>query len=190
MKMKTVLIAALLGISAGVFISAPDHVDAPKIAKSQAMPSIDVLAFSAAHAEGAVAPSGVPVMAASVVVQPPVDPTKDVETKAFLDLLWASIKGWKGLGALGVAAGLTQLLAMFMMTPLFQSVIKLKKPIEDWMGKWKLALVCGLSMASGILMLIATGLDWKAALVHSSTLTAFQVLFHQIFKQGAEKKAA
>lgn len=183
MKTKAVFIAALLGLSGWLFVAAPTP--ANNI-------SIDKVAFSAAHADSVptAAASGYPIIVAAAPTPVAIDVTKEMENKAFLDLLWASIKGWKGLGAMGVAAGLTQMLAMFMMTPMFAGLVRMKKPIEEWMGKWRLALVCSLSMISGICMLIATGLDWKAALVHSSTLTAFQVLFHQMFKQGTEKPKA
>lgn len=159
-------------------------------AEGQQPAAAPVVAPVAGQAASVAAPAAV----APVAVPPPIvdvaNPDKPIENQAFLEYLWKSFNGWKGLGAMGIAAFLTQILAAFMLTPFFSSLIKLKKPIEEWMGKWKLALVLGLAMLSGISMLIATGLDWKAALVHSSTLATFQVFAHQVWKQASEKKPA
>lgn len=138
---------------------------------------------------------GAPVQPAPALQVPapiidPANPDKEIANADFIKYLLASIGGWKGLGAWGLAGLLTQILAAFLMSPLFATLVGLKQSLAEWAGKWKLRIVCGLSLVSGICLLVATGLDWSAALVHSSTLAAFQVLMHQLWKQEKEPAKA
>ena len=194
--MKNILLGTLLVLSSIAFFAG----EGPH-QKAASLPTVEVGLMSSALAQDAAAPAASPVVstqaqpavAAPVVAPPPslVDPKnpdKPIEDSAFLKYLLDSVGGIKGLGAMGLAAFLAQLLAAFMMTPMFAKLVGLKKPIEEWMGKWKMALVCGLVLLSGVCMLIATGLDWKAALVHSSTLAMANVFVHQVWKQATEKK--
>lgn len=103
-----------------------------------------------------------------------VDPNQD-----FLNLLLASIGGAKGASMLAVAGIVVQLVIKFMST--------------TWVGQWfpqltgavKLVIVTGLSLAAGILALMIppASLTLGAALVHSSTLTAFMVFGNQAYQQ-------
>lgn len=83
-----------------------------------------------------------------------------------------AIGGLKGLGALGIAAVAVQGLIL-----VFRSqFIKLS-------GNAKLLVVTGLTLISGVLSLMLTGLDLPAALLHSTTLAAVQVFLNQIYKE-------
>ena len=195
--MKNVLLGILL-VASGIafFAGGGPHQE------TSSLPTVEVSMIGSALAQDASVPAASPVVAAPVaspagpVVAPPPslidpkNPDKPIEDSAFLKYLMDSVGGLKGLGAMGLAAFIAQLLAAFMNTPMFSRLIGLKKPIADWMGKWKMALVCGLVLVSGICMLLATGLDWKAALVHSTTLTMANVFVHQVWKQATEKKDA
>lgn len=101
----------------------------------------------------------------------PVMPTQD-----FLALLLDSIGKIKGASAMTLAVLVTQILLAFF-----------KTPMGEFAGKYKLLAVLVLSLATGILGLMMSGLDWKAALIHSSTLAAFQVLAHQLYVQFVKK---
>jgi len=54
----------------------------------------------------------------------------------------------------------------------------------------RLALVLMLSLIGGIVALRMQGMDLKAALIHSSSLAAYQVLFHQLYTVYLESKKA
>lgn len=92
-------------------------------------------------------------------------------------LFFASIKGTKGLASLGGAAVIVQFLLY-----LFRSDLGIL------LGKWRLVTVTLLTTISGALMLKITGLDWPSALMHGTTLSAFQVFAHQFYKQFFIKK--
>lgn len=55
-------------------------------------------------------------------------------------------------------------------------------------GKWKLTLVCILSLIGGIISLRIDGLSWPACVVHSTTLGGMQVFFHQVWKRFREEE--
>ena len=116
-----------------------------------------------------IAPSATPVPADL----PPVIPTAD-----WLMLLVVAIGGMKGLSALGIAAAGSQLLLKFMSTPL-----------AKFSGKYRLLAITGLTMVSGVLALMtASDISFMAALLHSTTLAAFQVFIHQVWKQVVQKR--
>ena len=52
----------------------------------------------------------------------------------------------------------------------------------------RLALILCLSWLGGVTLLVQGGLTWGAALTHSTSLAAFQVLVHQIYTVYIEKK--
>lgn len=86
--------------------------------------------------------------------------------------LLASLGGLKGAGVLGIVAIVVQGL-----------MLAARQFLVNVAGKWKFALVSGLSLVGGILALKLTGIDWVAALMHSSTLAAAQVFLHQMILQ-------
>lgn len=196
-KLVLVAFALVAALGFGNFAMEPTKADTTV----SALISTDSLKLSASapeKAEEAPAPLAqleAPAQPAGAVQAPapildPANPGKEIPSGDFIKYLLASIGGWKGLGAWGLAGLITQLLGAFLMSPLFATLAGLSKPLADLMGKHKLRIVCGLSLLSGICLLVATGLDWSAALVHSSTLAAFQVFLHQVWKQESEPAKA
>jgi hypothetical protein len=116
------------------------------------------------------------LMAASFVAY--ANPEEIISEVAFLTKLVESLGGLGGMTALGIAALATQLIMLALKT----SLAAAKVP-----GKIRLLLVCGLSLVTGVLGLLAADVDFGAALLHSTTLAAFQVLLHQVKKQFVEK---
>ncbi len=124
---------------------------------------------------------------ASLVMAQAVTPdVPAVSNTDFLQALIQSLGGIKGAGALAIAGVVVQLLIKFLGTPLAGSVL------ANVSGAWKLTAVVTLSLVSGVLalMLPPTSLGLGAALVHSSTLTAFMVFGNQVYKQFLEKPKA
>lgn len=101
-------------------------------------------------------------------------PTPDGD---FLMLLLTSLGQLKGLSALGVALLVTQLVSHALNTVSGQKVA----------GKYRLALIFGLSIVTGVLGLVSQGVSLPAALLHSNTFAAYQVFAHQLYKQFFEK---
>jgi hypothetical protein len=89
-----------------------------------------------------------------------------------------SLGGLKGAGTLAIVAFLVQLIMLLLRTQL-----------GEFAGRWRLLAVLGLTMVGGVLGLKMQGMEWVAALMHSTTLAAAQVFGHQAFKQFAKKKA-
>lgn len=104
------------------------------------------------------------------------DPTAPVATEDFLKALFESIGKLKGAGTMGIVVVVVQLLMLFFRTPL-----------ANFAGKYRLLIASALTMVGGVIGLKLTGVDWMAALVHSSTLAAFQVFGHQAFVQFIKK---
>lgn len=106
----------------------------------------------------------------------------------FFAALATSIGGIKGLGALGVAGVIVNLIMFFLYSPIGNSVLPKKFETEGY----KLLLALFLYMVSGVigLMLPPTSLSFGAALIHSTTLAAFGVLFNQIGKKYIKSKAS
>lgn len=104
------------------------------------------------------------------------DATQPLPTEDFLALLLQSIGQVKGATGMGIAVLVTQLIMAFFRTPL-----------ANFAGKFRLVIVMVLSLAAGLLALKLSGVTWAAALVHSSTLAAFQVLAHQLYVQFIKK---
>lgn len=55
-------------------------------------------------------------------------------------------------------------------------------------GKWKLILVCILSLVGGIINLRLTGMSWTDCFFNSTILGGMQVFFHQVWKQFREEE--
>lgn len=91
--------------------------------------------------------------------------------------LLASLGGLKGASTLAIVAVVVQGL-----------MLMLKSSIGKFAGAYQLLAVLLLTLAGGVVGLMIQGMDIGAALMHSSTLAAGQVLLHQIYKQFIEKK--
>lgn len=105
----------------------------------------------------------------------------------FFLALSASIGGVKGLGALGIAGVIVNLIMFFLYSPIGNSVLPKKFETDGY----KLILALFLYLVSGVigLMLPPTSLTFGAAFIHSTTLAAFGVLFNQIMKKYVKAKA-
>jgi hypothetical protein len=111
--------------------------------------------------------------AADVLPQP-------VSSDEFLAALLGSLGGFKGASTLVIVGIVTQLAMKLLMTK-----------VGDFAGKWKITIVLTLSIVVGVVGLMSTEhLTLLAALLHSTTLAAFQVLGHQLLVQFSEKEAA
>lgn len=87
-----------------------------------------------------------------------------------LDHLLQGLGGAAGAGALGIAVLITQVL-MFLA----------RSPLADLAGKWKLAIVTGVSLLATVIAGKVAGQTWMAALLSGPVVAAAQVFFHQIF---------
>lgn len=108
----------------------------------------------------------------------PVDLPTDQALAEFLK----SLGGLKGAGALAITTVVVQMVMLFFRTPL-----------ANFAGKYRLLIVAGLSLVVGFIILVATGVDWKLALLHANTVGALQVFGHQLvnqFKPEAEAPKA
>lgn len=101
--------------------------------------------------------------AADVIVPPSADE---------LLALVASLGGLKGASALAIAAVVVQAL-----------MLALRSSLGEVAGKFRLLAVYLLSVVVGVITLRVAGVDLGAALVHTQTLAALQVLANQVFKQ-------
>lgn len=99
-----------------------------------------------------------------------------VPTEGWILELLQFITTAKGLGALAIGAGVTQLAMRLLQTPL-----------ANVAGKWRLTLVAALSVVGIVLGGMVTGLPFMGALLTAPALAAFQVLLNQIYKQFFEK---
>lgn len=107
-----------------------------------------------------------------------------VPTQEFIMFLLQSLGGIKGASTLAIVGVVLQILFQFLHTPLFGSVFK-KIDSSD-----KLLVILFLSMASGVVsLMLSSGLSFVAALLHSTTLTAFSVFANQLYKKFVEKKS-
>lgn len=99
-----------------------------------------------------------------------------IENTDFILELLKSMGGFKGASMMAAAVLVTQLLMKAFQTKL-----------ADKAGKWRLLAVTFFSLASGILALKLSGIDWMAAVMHSTTLAALQVFVNQFKKQFIDK---
>lgn len=113
----------------------------------------------------------VPALALSQVELPASMPA-DVDTGTALSMFIASLGGMKGVTALGVALVIVQGVLLFFRTPL-----------AGFAGKWRLVIVSGVAVVSGVLALVASGVPVLAALLHGTTFAGLQVFGNQFVKQ-------
>lgn len=93
------------------------------------------------------------------------------------DAFLAAIGGVRGAGVMGVIVAVIQTL-----------LLVLRSPLGFLAGPYKLILIAALTMFLGVSGLRVEGFDWQTALMHSTTLTSFQVFLHQLWKQMVEAK--
>lgn len=102
----------------------------------------------------------------------------EVDTADALMFLLQSLGGIKGASTLAIVVLVSQLLMKFVATPL----LKLD-------GAMKLLIISGLTIVGGVAgLMIQTGIDLGAALMHSSILAALSTYVHQLYKQFIVKK--
>ena len=128
-------------------------------------------------AEVATYVSSQPWVGDQVSTESSMTPTSTEPTLTDWIMLLKSMGGAGGMGALGIAALMTQLLMFLLRTKLGEQA-----------GAWRLAVAYGLSMVSGVIAMKMTGVDWVVALLHSNTLAALQVFGHQVIKQAEDLK--
>ncbi len=127
-----------------------------------------------AYAQEAVAPA---VAAVATTADPNVQ---------FLQMLLASLGGLKGASTLAIVGAVIQMLLQFIDLPWATGVFG--KMFSDWQGHKKLLTVSFLTLVGGVVSLVSLNhLSWGAALVHSTTLTAFMVFANQIYQQVTKK---
>lgn len=100
-----------------------------------------------------------------------VTPADSPECQDWIDFINA-LGGLGNLGTLGVVGVLVQ-----------GVMLLLRTKVGDLAGKYKILIVTGLSLVMGVVGLMQGGLGLVAALMHSTTLSAFQVFLHQLYKQ-------
>lgn len=94
-----------------------------------------------------------------------------------LAALIASLGGLKGASALAIAAVVVQGIMLVIRTKL-----------GEMAGKWRLTIMYALTVAAAVIAQRIAGLDLGAALMHSNTLAALQVLAHQVLVQFFKKE--
>lgn len=104
----------------------------------------------------------------------------NISVNEYFLLLMQSVGGSKGASGLAIAAVIVQIIMYSLRLEAIQS------KIPKLLGKHKFLLIYALSLVSGIMSLRLQGVDLMAALLHSNTLAAYQVLAHQAFKQLKE----
>ena len=114
-------------------------------------------------------------LALAQIADPVIPPVTDTD---FIGFLIQSLGGLKGASTLAIVAIVVQILIKFLGTDLFGKVFK------NVSGAVKLLIVTGLSLVAGVVGLMSVeGLTIGAALVHSTTMTAFMVFANQLYKQ-------
>jgi hypothetical protein len=118
-------------------------------------------------------------------------PTDIISTDQFLGFLFQSLGGMGGMKGMALVVVVVQVMMKLLQTDFAIGIISKVVPAKDGelSGKIRIALVCGLTLMVGVFTLHMQGLTWGASLMHSSTLTAIQVLGNQIWQQFGAKSA-
>lgn len=90
--------------------------------------------------------------------------------------LLASLGGLKGASFVAIAVVVVQGIMLL-----------LRSKLGEMAGKYRLLIVYLLSVVGGVLALRIAGVDLGAALLHTQTLAALQVLVNQVIKQFFQK---
>ena len=99
-----------------------------------------------------------------------------VPTDEFITAFWQFVGQLHGASVLVVVAGVVQLLMKFFSTSL-----------ANFAGKYRLLVILSLTLVGSVIGLMSQGMTLSAALLNGATLTAFQVLINQIYKQFIQK---
>lgn len=102
-----------------------------------------------------------------------VPPSGD-ELQAYLALLIGGSQG-KPIG-LWIAVVATQGVAL-----LFRS------QLGAFAGIWRMLIISGVAIVTGVLSQVLQGMSWPMALMHSTVIAAVQVFVHQIIAQAAKR---
>lgn len=111
------------------------------------------------------------LLAAAAVFADDVVPTQD-----FISALIQGILSAKGMGTLMIVGLAVQMIIMFLKTPLFGSLF------HNLDGKWKLALVGGLTLAGTLVSQVGQGMTILQVLSNSVNLTALMVFLNEIYQ--------
>lgn len=189
--MRKLLLASILFLNiAPCFATGPDAV-APSVQEEKAieaavaemnpavMPEAELSPAAQSMIADEVTPSEVASGEEAEPVPVPVDPNL-----TFLQLLLKSIGDAKGATTLAIVGIVIQLLLKLLDLPMLGNFFSGAR------GNIKLLIVGFLTFALTPITLVQTlSLDWGAALTHTATLTAFMVLFNQIYIQFFKKDA-
>lgn len=184
LRKKTKLLAGGLLLAIGIFTAPVVFADdpAPAAAVEAVAPELEDAEGPAVAQELSPAAEAVAETAASPEVQGvavEVDPNL-----TFMQLLLKSIGDMKGATTIAIVAIVIQLLLKILDLPIVGSWFSGTK------GKTKLLIVGGLSFLLAPVTLVSTlGMDWGAALTHTTTLTAFMVFINQVYIQFVKKEA-
>jgi hypothetical protein len=106
-----------------------------------------------------------------------------VTNDQFLQFLIQSLGGLKGAGAMAIGAIIVQVLIMFLKTPFVDQIF------HSFATPMKLLVIMGLSVVSGIISLMISGLSLPAALMHSTTLGLAMAFVNQLITYYEQKNS-
>lgn len=105
-----------------------------------------------------------------------------IPTDQFLLFLIQSLGGLKGASVLAIVGVAVQIIIKFLSSDLCNQIFK------GFTGAAKLLTVSGLTIASGVISLIAvSGMSPVAAIFHSTTLAALMVFVNQLIQHFSKK---
>lgn len=111
-------------------------------------------------------------------VADPAAPIADIDA---IQQILAQLSGGK-LAGLALVGAVIQVIMIALRS---NTVIKL---LGEAKASLRLALILALSWVGGMAVLVQGGMTWTAALLHATSLAAFQVLAHQIYSVYVESK--
>jgi hypothetical protein len=121
-----------------------------------------------------------------LIAQDVLPPSAAVVTEVdFAKHLFQGIKE-EHLKGMMLLATLIQILQMGLRVPFFVKMLEKFSVGRFAVGKYRLVLVLALSWIGGVVYLMSTGLEFIPSLLHSNSVAAWQVLFHQGYKQLSE----
>jgi len=100
----------------------------------------------------------------------------------FIKWVIATIGALKGASPYVIAGIVVELILKIFSTEMFGFMFKKLK------GHVKLTIVLSLSYVAGVIALLISGETWMASLMNAASISAFLVLFNQIYKQYIVKK--
>ena len=104
------------------------------------------------------------------------DDVVTVPTEQFIGAAFQFLGGLAGLKGMALVLAVVQLAMLFF-----------RSPLASFAGKHRLLIVLSLTLLTSVVTLVSQGLPLMAALMHGTSLSALQVLGHQLWKQFVEK---